>query len=342
MLYSLLRPLLFRLEPERAHGLSVAVLRALGATPGARHLLQRLFRSARAKPVDLFGLRFPNRVGLAAGYDKDGAAWRGLACLGFGHIEIGTITPQAQPGNDKPRVFRLTEDRSLINRMGFPSEGAAAVARRLAHRPTDGPLLGANLGKQKATPNDRAVEDYLSLMQVFAPLCDYLVVNISSPNTPGLRELQTASFLRNLLEPLVEERNRMRESLNKALPLLVKLSPDLDRHQLEEALEVIRDTTIDGVIATNTTLDRSGLRSRLATQSGGLSGATLTRKSTQFIREIREITEGALPIIAAGGITNARDAQEKLDAGASLVQLFTGMVYEGPGLVKRILDGIDC
>lgn len=334
MVYRLLRPLLFRLGPETAHSLSLNLLRALGAFPRLGVL-----PSGKSQSVEAFGLRFPNRVGLAAGYDKDATAWRGLFALGFGHVEVGTVTPRPQPGNPRPRVFRLPGDRSLINRLGFPSHGADAVRRRLSKaRPVGGPILGVNIGKQRETPLDDAADDYELLMERFGGVADYLTVNISSPNTPGLRQLEQAERLAPLLRRLTARRDALRQSLRKPLPLLVKLSPDLPGAELRDTLEAIVSSGVDGIVATNTTVARDGLSSPAATETGGLSGAALARRSTECVREIVRHTEGRLPVIACGGVMGPREARDKIDAGACLVQVYTGLVYGGPGLVGRIVS----
>lgn len=340
MLYDLLRPALFGLDPERAHQLSIAAMRGVGESGALRRTVSAAFRPSRSRPVEAFGLTFPNPVGLAAGYDKDGEAWRGLACLGFGHIEVGTVTPDPQPGNPAPRVFRLVEDRSLVNRMGFPGRGAAWVAERLRGAREDGVVLGVNIGKQKSTPLEEAVHDYEELIDVFAPLADYLAVNISSPNTPGLRRLQERGFLEGLLGALAARRREVSARLGHRSPLLVKLAPDLDDAQLDAALEAIVAAGMDGVIATNTTLARDGLRSPLAGEEGGLSGAALTRRSTEMVRAIHRRTGGTLPIVGVGGVMTPEDAVARVEAGATLVQLYTGMVFAGPGLVARTVEAL--
>ena len=261
-------------------------------------------------PVRVFGLRFSNPVGLAAGYDKDGLGWRSLACLGFGHIEVGTVTPIPQPGNPRPRVFRLPEDQAVINRMGFPSRGAQFVAERLQGKRPPGLVLGVNLGKNKDTPLELAWQDYEQLVDIFAPLADYLVVNVSSPNTVGLRQLQARHFLEELLAHVVRRRDAFAE---KRVPVLVKLSPDLSDGELEDALEALLGAGMDGVIATNTTISRPPLRSPHGSESGGLSGAPLASLSARFVREIVQRTEGKLPVVATGGIMNADDARRRLD-----------------------------
>jgi len=339
-MYPLLRRLLFGLQPETAHGLALGLIRAAGALPPARALLTRIYRVPEARPVEAFGLTFPNAVGLAAGYDKDGLGWRGLACLGFGHLEIGTVTPKPQPGNPRPRIFRVPRSGALINRMGFPGLGAAFVARRLAGSRPPGLIIGANLGKQKETPLQEAAADYEKLVEAMAPVADYLVVNVSSPNTPGLRELQTRAFLEELLRRLDAMRKQQQKDLDRRLPLLVKLAPDLSDQELDDALDAMLAAGMDGVIATNTTIGRPGIDGPVKDEAGGLSGAPLRPRSTEMIRAIFERTEGKLPSIGGGGVDGPDDAKEKLDAGAVLVQVYTGLIYQGPGLVKRILRGL--
>lgn len=327
-MYSRLRPLLFNLDPERAHWLTLRLLQLVGTLPPLAEIVRLKFHISAAKPTDLFGLHFRNHLGLAAGYDKDGLAWRGLACLGFGHVEIGSVTPKPQPGNSRPRVFRLVEDKALINRMGFPSRGAQFVASRLRGPKPENLIVGVNLGINKDTPLGRAAEDYKSLMAMFSPLADYLVVNISSPNTSGLRRLQFRDHLQTLLTEIKPLQTQ---------PLLVKLSPDLSTKELEQAVTVILDQKIDGVIATNTTIQRPGLKSRYAIEKGGLSGSPLSEISRQTIKRIHAWSEGKLPIIASGGIMSREDARAAMDAGASLVQVYSGLIYSGPGLVREIL-----
>ncbi|MCW5878050.1 MAG: quinone-dependent dihydroorotate dehydrogenase [Anaerolineales bacterium] len=326
-MYQRIRPWLFRLDPELAHGASLRLLQLAGGLPPAASWLQRQF-AAPAQPVQLFGLRFANRVGLAAGYDKDGLAWRGLACLGFGHLELGTVTPRPQPGNPRPRLFRLPEDEAVINRLGFPSRGAGFLARRLAVQRPPELVLGVNLGINKDTPLEQAAADYQQLMRTFSPLADYLTINISSPNTPGLRQLQGRRYLDDLLGALAPLRS---------VPLLVKLSPDLDDAQLDQALEVLLAQRVDGVIASNTTLARpAGLRSAAAGEAGGLSGQPLVSANRSMVARIAARAQNRLPIIAAGGIFGGHEAQAALDAGASLVQVYTGLIYRGPGLARDI------
>lgn len=338
-MYPLIRALLFRLDPELAHGITLQLIRLAGALAPVRALLRAWF-AVPPRPVEAFGLKFQNPIGLAAGYDKDGLGWRGLACLGFSHIEVGTVTPLLQPGNPRPRIFRLVEEQGLINRMGFPGHGADYVARHLRGSRPSGLVLGVNLGKNKNTPLEEAARDYLSLMQTFAPLADYLAINVSSPNTLGLRSLQARDSLGDLLTLLAEQRRAQMQQLGHPLPLLVKLAPDLTDEELDDALYAILSTGMDGVIATNTTTSRMGLQTPLAREAGGLSGVPLRQRSTQMIRQIYIRTQGKLPIIGVGGVSSAEDVKEKLDAGAALVQLYTGLIYEGPGLVQKILRGL--
>lgn len=338
-MYRFFRPLLFRLDPEQAHGLTLSLIRLAGKVPGVRQGLKAYF-SASSQPVQAFGLTFSNPIGLAAGYDKDGLGWRGLACLGFGHIEVGTVTLRSQPGNPRPRIFRLVDEKAVINRMGFPGKGADFVSRQLKGARPGGLVLGVNLGKNKDTPLDGAGEDYLALLRIFAPLSDYLAINVSSPNTVGLRRLQARDALQSLLSVLATERPSQEARLHRHIPLLVKLAPDLTDAELDDALDVIQATGMDGLIATNTTIERAGVTSPIASQIGGLSGAPLNSISTQMIRKIHQRCSGKLPIIGVGGVDGPTSAREKLDAGASLVQVYTGLIYQGPGLVKKILKGL--
>ena len=335
-MYSIFRPLLFRLEPETSHRLTLNILRILGNFPPSSWLLSQLYKT-ESKPVEVFGLTFKNPVGLAAGYDKDALAIRGLAALGFGHIEIGTVTPQPQPGNPRPRVFRLIEDEAVINRMGFPSQGADFVADKLARLNVktfrrSNVIVGVNLGKNKDTPLEEAANDYVKLMKVFAPLADYLTINISSPNTIGLRRLQN----REMLESLLAQINMERETWNMKRSILVKISPDMTEDELEDAVGVILDKHMDGIIATNTTIAREGLRSKFRGESGGLSGSPLAAGSEAVLRRVVKLVDGRVPIVSAGGIMSPDDAKQRLALGASLVQVYTGLIYRGPGLVKKI------
>lgn len=336
MLYRLLRPLLFSLDPESAHALTLQTLRLTGALPPVRKALHGVLARGTDKPVEVGGLRFANRLGLAAGFDKDGLAFRGVRALGFGHVELGTVTPQPQPGNERPRVFRLPRERSVINRLGFPSRGADFLARRLAGARPTGLIVGVNIGKQRSTALERAADDYELLIERFAPLADYLAINISSPNTPELRRLQQRDRLAPLLARLTRRRESAARSLGRAVPLWVKLSPDAEPTEREATLAVLLDSGVDGVIATNTTLSRAGATLH-ADEAGGLSGALLTARSLQVVTSIARTLDGRLPLIACGGVMRADDARALLDAGAQLVQLYTGLIFEGPALPGRIL-----
>ena len=341
--YTHLRPWIYRLKPEQAHAATLALLRLAGALPPVRGLLRRWFQPRRTSPlppVRAFGLDFPNPVGLAAGYDKDGLAWRGLACLGFGHLELGTVTPRPQPGNPRPRVFRLVEDEAVINRMGFPGRGADFMMQRLPGSRPPGLVLGVNIGKNKDTPLDQAGADYLALFAAFAPLAGYLAVNVSSPNTPGLRALQTRSALEGLLGLLAAAREDYARQAGRRIPLLVKLAPDLDEAGLDGALEAVLGCGMDGVIQGNTTLQRHDLRSPLAGQEGGLSGRPLEALALQSLSRTVARLAGRLPVVASGGILDPAGARARLEAGAALVQLYTGLIYRGPGLVREVLEAL--
>ena len=334
------KPAFFRMDPEHAHELAVNSLALLGRVRPLCAALERLHRldPARHRPVECFGLKFPNAVGLAAGFDKNGRAWPAAAALGFGHVEIGTVTHHAQDGNPRPRVFRFAAERAVINRMGFNNAGAAALAAHLAKLPGPGRRtipLGINLGKTKVTPLDQATEDYLGSFRLLADHADYVVVNVSSPNTPGLRELQDASWLKPLLAALVNENKARVASGKPRRPVLLKIAPDLSWAQIDAALGVIADLGLDGIIATNTTLARPGFFSTV-NEAGGLSGAPVQRRSTEIINYIARTTGGRLPIIGVGGIMDEAGAAEKLDAGATLVQLYTGLIYRGPLFAAEI------
>jgi dihydroorotate dehydrogenase len=362
-MYGLVRPLLFGLGPETAHRLTLTLMRVGGFEPFYTPLRARY--AAPLRPVHAFGLTFKNAVGLAAGYDKDAYAVQGLSTLGFGHIEVGTVTPRPQAGNPKPRLFRLPEDEAVINRMGFPSRGAEYVQKRIGALYKPGPLarlgrlfspgtrkkdppiqgyreliLGVNLGRNKDTPNEEAVLDYLALLQNFAPLADYLVINVSSPNTAGLRELQGRAALEALLRELHTQRTYEQNRLDKRVPVLVKLAPDMTEQELEEAVGVILDQRMDGIIVTNTTLSRDGLSSRHRSETGGLSGRPLASRAEAVLSRVVEQVRGWVPVISAGGIMTADDAKRRIDLGARLIQVYTGLIYYGPGLVKEIVREI--
>jgi dihydroorotate dehydrogenase len=334
-MYRVVRPLLFNLDPETAHQLTLHLIR-LGAYQPFKFLLRAIYASP-AKPVEAFGLHFINPVGLAAGYDKDGLAWQGLSTLGFGHIEVGTVTPLPQEGNPRPRVFRLVEDGGVINRMGFPGKGAEFLARKLNKRIGRGVILGVNLGKNKDTSLENAARDYITLMRQFTPLADYLAINVSSPNTVGLRRLQGRELLAGLLGAIARERQDIAENGGKRVPILVKLAPDLSEEELDDALEGIVSSGMDGVIATNTTLGRENLHSKHRGETGGLSGDPLRSRSEAVLKSVVKKLDGRLPVVSVGGIMTPADARARLDAGAALVQVYTGLVYSGPGLVKNVV-----
>ena len=324
----------FALDSEAAHERGVQAMALLGALPPLCRALEAWTRlPAGTRPVEAFGLKFPNAVGLAAGFDKNAVAWPAAAALGFGHVEIGTVTARAQPGNAKPRMFRFPAEEAVINRMGFNNEGAEAVAARLARQAPRGARripLGVNLGKSKAADLDRATEDYLASFARLADHADYLVLNVSSPNTPNLRQLQDESRLRELLSA-VTNANRARATRpgQARVPILLKIAPDLAWPQIDAVLGVIGEFALDGIIATNTTLARPGVFSTV-NEAGGLSGAPLRARSTEIVSYLARGTAGRLPIIGVGGIADAVGAAEKLDAGATLVQVYTGMIYRGP------------
>jgi dihydroorotate dehydrogenase len=347
MLYrSLLRWLLFRLPPETAHELA---LQTLASAPRLSGLLAG--SNSNEIPfgkLERFGLNFTNPVGLAAGFDKDGVALQGLAALGFGFIEAGTVTFHPQPGNARPRLFRLPEDQALINRAGFNNKGAAAFAQRVAASVEKEReyVLGVSIGKSKIARLDEAIEDYLQSFTLVYPVADYVAVNVSSPNTPGLRDLQQANQLEALLAALQERNKELSKQNNrsKELPLLVKLSPDIAAPDLEQIASVASRTSVTGIIATNTTIRREGLKSSAeeiqACGDGGLSGLPLRAPSNRMISRLYKLTAGKIPLIGVGGIFNAEDAWEKICAGASLVQLYTGFIYQGPGIVADINEGL--
>jgi dihydroorotate dehydrogenase len=340
---SLVRPILFRLPPETAHDLAMRSLSLLKP---------RIIRSLVAHPSDPPALRinrfnhwFANPVGLAAGFDKNGVALESLAALGFGFIEAGTVTFHPQPGNPKPRMFRLSADQALINRAGFNNAGAAAFVKRVEHHRPDC-VLGISIGKSKITPLEEATADYLASFDLVYKLADYVAINVSSPNTPQLRELQQSEQLESLLVALQTRNQELQKRYGRPtlVPLLVKLSPDLERRDLEMIVDVIERLQIDGIIATNTTISRDYLRTDKAIVescgAGGLSGKPLTTRATQMIAELYGLTHGRIPLIGVGGIFTAEDAWEKICAGASLVQLYTGFIYKGPRIVRQINEGL--
>ncbi|MBK1894544.1 quinone-dependent dihydroorotate dehydrogenase [Chryseobacterium paridis] len=327
MYKTLIRPILFKFDPEEVHYFTFSMLKNFP-------FLTKLFLP---KPIEdkrlereVFGLKFKNPVGLAAGFDKNAVLFEELSDLGFGFVEIGTLTPKGQPGNDKKRLFRLKEDSAIINRMGFNNEGVDAAVERL--KKNKSVLIGGNIGKNKVTPNEEAVNDYKICFEALFPYVDYFVVNVSSPNTPNLRELQDKEPLTQLLGTL----QQMNTEKSNPKPILLKIAPDLSDDQLLDIIDIVKDTKIAGVIATNTTLSRENLTSENKSETGGLSGKPLTKRSTEVIRFLSEKSGKAFPIIGVGGIHTAKDAIEKLDAGASLIQLYTGFIYEGPELINEI------
>ncbi len=336
MLYSLLRPLLFQLDAERAHHFTLDALKLAHQTG--------LLGLCAGKPVDdasnVFGIRFPNRVGLAAGLDKNADYIDALGALGFGFVEVGTVTPRPQAGNPQPRLFRAVAQRGIVNRMGFNNLGVEYLLRNIQQRTYRG-VLGVNIGKNATTPVENALDDYLyCLTEVYAD-CDYITVNLSSPNTPGLRDLQFGEPLQRLLEGLKNRQQQLQTQYGRYKPLLVKIAPDLAEQDVASIAKTLVQTQIDGVIATNTTVDKTALQGTvLANEAGGLSGAPVFEKSTAILRQLARELNGKMPIIGVGGIENAVQVKEKIAAGAALVQLYSGLIYQGPALVKTCAQGI--
>jgi len=337
MYHSILKPLMFRIDPEKAHYKTVSLFRTALAVPLGKSIIKSMYNYQSPNlERKLFGLTFKNPVGLAAGFDKDGKFYKEMSHLGFGFIEIGTVTPLPQDGNPKPRLFRLKEDEGLINRMGFNNDGVDAMVERIKKYKPEGVILGGNIGKNKITPNSEAINDYVICFEKLFDHVDYFVVNVSSPNTPGLRDLQDKGPLTAILSRLME----LNTAKATPKPILLKIAPDLTDSQLDDIIDIVADTKIDGVIATNTTISREGLKTNSNTiqsiGNGGLSGAPVQRRSTEVIKYLHTKSNGAFPIIGVGGINSAEAAKEKLDAGASLIQVYSGFVYQGPGLVKAI------
>jgi dihydroorotate dehydrogenase len=335
----MLRPVFFKMEPEQAHDRATTALKTLGALPTLCKLVRRYNQVCEDKPVKLFGLEFPNRVGLAAGMDKDGEFPRAIEALGFGHAEVGTVTPEGQPGNPRPRLFRFPERHSLVNRMGFNNKGSDSMLNALSKNYPKGKRgipVGVNIGKAKTTPLDQAVEDYVACFRKLADQADYFTINISSPNTQGLRDLQGATYLRELLQTIRDENRSHAKKLGRdPHPLLLKIAPDLTFKEIDEIVGVLLELSYDGIIATNTTIQRpDGFTSK---ETGGLSGGDFIRKrSNDVINYIYKATEGHLPIIGVGGIDTVQAAGEKIDAGASMVQIYTGWVYRGPFFAREL------
>ena len=336
-MYGLARPFLFAFDAERAHGLGLASMEA-----AYRSGLNPLLASApKPLPTKAFGLTFQNPVGLAAGLDKNGAHIDARMALGFGFIEIGTTTPRAQPGNPKPRMFRLPEQQAIINRLGFNNEGVDALVRNVGRARRNRALLGINIGKNKDTPNESAESDYLFCLERVYPLADYITVNISSPNTAGLRELQEEQALRRLVGTLREAQEKLGAQHGKRVPMLVKIAPDLSDGDIEAAGRVLGDLQVDGVIAGNTTISRDGVEgARFAAEVGGLSGAPLMGKSTAVLRMLRTRLPEAIPLVGVGGILHGADAATKQAAGATLMQVYTGLIYRGPALIGECVDAL--
>lgn len=343
-MYQWLRSMLFQMDPESAHTLT---LRTLSKLPSAGRLMAKPIPASDSLQQTLWGLSFPHPIGLAAGLDKNGEAVDAFLQIGFSFVEVGTVTPKAQPGNPKPRLFRLTQDDALINRMGFNNDGAEALAAKLSHRRTPG-LVGINIGKNKLTSNDDAVSDYVRLVKDLYNWADFFVVNVSSPNTPGLRDLQAADTLVPLVKAILEERTHQsrrsfrptQENARPIPPVLVKLAPDLDDDTIVEVAARLEEIGVDGFIATNTTITRPGLQSRYQNETGGLSGRPLKTRSTAVLSLVYEACEGRVPVIASGGVFSADDAYEKIRAGASLVELYTAFIYKGPLVIAEIVQGL--
>jgi dihydroorotate dehydrogenase len=332
----LIRPILFLFDPEKVHHFTFNILRLKGSIPGFKALVSSLFTYKNPKlERTLFGITFKNPVGLAAGFDKDAKLIDELSTFGFGFIEIGTLTPKPQPGNDKPRLFRLPQDQAIINRMGFNNGGVEEAVERLKKR-TSSVIVGGNIGKNKITPNENAFDDYAKCFEALYEHVHYFVVNVSSPNTPGLRELQEKGPLRKLLSYV----KGLSEAKAKPKPILLKIAPDLTPSQLDDVIEILKETKTDGIIATNTTISREGLQTSekqlKQIGAGGLSGKPLANRSTEVITYLRKQLGAGYPIIAVGGIMSPQDAIDKLKAGADLIQIYTGFIYEGPAIVKRI------
>ena len=331
MYKKIILPVLFLFDPEKVHNFTFLLFKIFLNIPFVGFLVQKIYSVDNKKlSKKLFGIEFKNPVGLAAGFDKNAKLYNELSRFGFGFIEIGTVTPIAQPGNPKKRLFRLTNDQGIINRMGFNNDGMHKIANRL--KKNKNILIGGNIGKNKSTPNDKAVNDYLLCFNYLFDFVDYFVINVSSPNTPNLRELQNTNFLRVILDSLNKENLKK----SKTKPILIKISPDLSKENLLEIVDLAISLKIDGIIATNTTINRDNLTSKNINESGGLSGKPLANKSNEVIRFISDKSNGKIPIIGVGGIHSAKDAIDKIKAGADLVQIYTGFIYEGPSLIKSI------
>lgn len=341
-MYPLIRTLLFLLDAETSHQLTLFLLRIVNKIPGLPALLRALYRPhSNALAVELMGLQFPNPVGLAAGLDKNAECVPALFNIGFGAIEIGTVTPRPQPGNETKRLFRLPRHHALINRMGFPSVGVDAFLKNLRGGNRTG-VVGINIGKNKNTSNDQAIDDYLSAFRAVYASANYVTINISSPNTPNLRDLQSGNALDDLLNALKHEQIMLGKTRDIYVPIALKIAPDLDEGEIVAIADLVQKHKLDAVIATNTTIERNGVEDELlATEIGGLSGRPLKERSTQVVRILYNHLKGTIPIIGVGGIENADDAWERLVAGADLIQVYTGFIYEGPAIVKSICRGLE-
>ncbi|MFQ6021544.1 MAG: quinone-dependent dihydroorotate dehydrogenase [Acidiferrobacterales bacterium] len=340
-MYKLLRPLLFLLDAERSHQFAFLLLRIAYLIPGIGALVRLLLaRRTPQLPVEVMGLHFPNPVGLAAGLDKNARYVRELTDFGFGWLELGTVTPRPQPGNPKKRLFRIISHAALINRMGFNNVGVDTFVRNLRRKAKSG-IIGINIGKNGETSTERAVDDYLEALRVVYPYADYVVINVSSPNTPGLRDLQAQEKLNELLRRLKQEQAALQKTRGIYVPMTIKIAPDLDENQIAAIAKMARDHKLDAVIATNTTLSRPGMEGVLqASEEGGLSGRPLKALSTEVIRRLYGHLRGTVPIIGVGGVESAADAWDKLVAGADLLQIYTVLTYDGPGIVRKIVSGL--
>lgn len=338
-MFKIIRSILFLMPAETAHYFTLNVLDVLIRIPIVSSIIKAMYTNKNQKPLEFAGILFPNRVGLAAGFDKNAKYLRVMQALGFGHVEIGTVTPKGQAGNDKPRLFRIIPDEAVINRMGFNNDGLEEIKLRLKNRPK-GLIVGGNIGKNKVTPNEEAVNDYLICFEGLYPYVDYFTVNVSSPNTPGLRALQDRGPLTEILNAILSKRKSLIDAGQKKLPVFLKIAPDLSNEQLDDIVLLTKETGIDGIVATNTTISREGLSASKtdieAMGAGGLSGKPVFERSTEVLQYLNQAFQGSVPLIGVGGISNKANAEAKLHAGAELVQIYSGFIYHGPALVKEI------
>jgi dihydroorotate dehydrogenase len=338
-MFKIIRSILFLMPAETAHYFTLNVLDVLIRIPIVSSIIKAMYTNKNQKPLEFAGILFPNRVGLAAGFDKNAKYLRVMQALGFGHVEIGTVTPKGQAGNDKPRLFRIIPDEAVINRMGFNNDGLEEIKLRLKNRPK-GLIVGGNIGKNKVTPNEEAVNDYLICFEGLYPYVDYFTVNVSSPNTPGLRALQDRGPLTEILNAILSKRKSLIDAGQKKLPVFLKIAPDLSNEQLDDIILLTKETGIDGIVATNTTISREGLSASKADieamGAGGLSGKPVFERSTEVLQYLNQAFQGSVPMIGVGGISNKANAEAKLHAGAELVQIYSGFIYHGPALVKEI------